>query len=107
MWRNLYCVVPLLFAFIMISCESKQEYSWAFAQNMDGTFNEKEYCRRALADVIYNDVMKDSIHGAGSSNVFLYESKTETYQIHAFDSQSKCETILTNMMIRKAATERK
>ena len=107
MWRKIYCLFPLSFVFIMIGCESKQEYSWAFAQDMDGTFNEKEYCRRALADVIYNDVMKDSIHGAGSSNVFLYESKTETYQIHAFKSQSECETILTNMMVRNAAIEKK
>ena len=107
MWRNLSYFVPLSFVLIMFGCDAKQEYSWAFAQNMDGTFNEKEYCRRALADVIYNDGMKDSIHGAGSSNVFLYESKTETYRIHAFKSQSECETILTNMMVRKAATERK
>jgi len=61
MWKNLSYLFPLSFVLIMIGCDTNQEYSWAFAQNMDTTFKANEYCRTSLADTIYNDVTKDKL----------------------------------------------
>ena len=106
MWRKIYCLFPLSFVFIMIGCESKQEYSWAFAQNTDDTFKPNEYCRETLADVLDNYETNDFISGGDNSNIFVFRGSVEGYYIHGFHSQSECETVLTNMMIRSAAIER-
>jgi hypothetical protein len=102
MWRNLHCLVPLLFIPIVIGCDSKQEYSWAFAQDMDSTIKENEYCRTSLADTLYNNATKDNLLREASTNVFIYLGDVETYKIYAFDSQASCETTLTNMVARQA-----
>ncbi len=106
MWRTLHCFVPFLFVLLMTGCESKQEYSWAFAQNMDDTFKPNEHCRETLADVLDNYETNDFISGGDNSNIFRYNGSVESYYIHAFHSQSECETVLTNMMVRKAAIKR-
>lgn len=103
MWESLCYFVPLLFVLLMTGCESKQEYSWAFAQNMDDTFKGNEYCRTSLADTLYNNATKDKLFREASTNVFVFQGNIETYKIYAFDSQSSCETTLTNMVARQAA----
>lgn len=79
----------------------EDRYSWAFAQNMDGTFHENEFCRESLAESIYASTNREKTIQQGSSNVFLFRGAVESYRIYAFKSQSECETALTGMKMRQ------
>lgn len=102
--------VPLLSAlFALAACggpdaerrpDPAQEFQWAFAQDLDGSFNRNEFCRRSLAQSLYSPENKERTMRQGSSNVFLFSGVAESYRIYAFESQKECETALTHMMER-------
>jgi hypothetical protein len=84
----------------IVAC-NEQEFTWAFAQNTDGTFKESEFCRESLAQSLYAEANRERTVRQGSSNVFAFNGAAESYRIYAFKSQSECETALTNIQLRQ------
>lgn len=81
---------------------SKPEYSWAFAQNVDGSFHPNETCRESLAQSLYADANSGKTMRAGGTNIFLFSGVVDRYRIYAFKTQGECETALTNMTLRQS-----
>lgn len=77
------------------------QYTWAFAQNLDGSFNRNEVCRESLAASTYAPVNAAKTMREGGSNVFLFRGTIESYRIYGFHSQAECETALTAMFARQ------
>jgi hypothetical protein len=86
---------------VLTSC-GEREYTWAFAQNMDGSFHENELCRETLAETIYASQTRDRIEATNLPNVFIYRGTIETYRIYAFHDQAGCEAALTGMKLRRS-----
>ena len=86
-----------VFCCLASSCH-RQEYTWAFAQDLDGTIKENEFCRESLADAIYNP--RANVTRQGASNVFLVTGSVESYRIYGWGSQAECETALTGLISR-------
>jgi F0F1-type ATP synthase membrane subunit c/vacuolar-type H+-ATPase subunit K len=80
--------------------ERREQYRWAFAQDIDGTFNPNEFCRESLAQSVYTPANQAYTIREGRSNVFLFTGLVETYRIYAFSTQTECETALTSMVQR-------
>jgi hypothetical protein len=79
-----------------------ERYKWAFAQDMNGSFKQNEYCREFLADSLYADANKDRTFREAATNVFVFRGSYESYRVYAFKTQQECETALTNMVQRRA-----
>lgn len=76
-------------------------FRWAFAQDIDNTFNRAETCRESLAKVLYDPRARDRLRRVErTSNLFLFSGEVEGYRIHAFRTQGECEMVLTAMMAR-------
>ena len=91
----------LILALALGSACGQAEYKWAFAQSLDGTFNENELCRESLATSIYAPQNKNQTEQQATSNIFLFRGAAESYRIYGFKSQQECETALTNMKLRQ------
>lgn len=88
-------------AVLAITACGEPRFTWAFAQNVDGTFYDNEVCRESLAQSLYADGNHEKTLREGSSNIFLFAGSIERYRVYAFRSQSECETALTHMMLRR------
>ena len=75
-------------------------FTWAFAQNLDNSLHPAELCRQSLAESLYAPDLKQNFTQEGQSNIFLYAGVTESYRVHAFRSQTECETALTGLRQR-------
>ena len=93
-------MLVVLFALALAAC-SEREFDWAFAQNMDGSFHENEFCRQTLAETIYASRTRNRIDATSLPNVFVYRGSFETYRIYAFHDQTGCEAALTGMKSRR------
>ncbi|MDO8501102.1 MAG: hypothetical protein Q7S20_04595 [Gemmatimonadaceae bacterium] len=76
------------------------EFTWAFAQNADGTFLGNEFCRESLAESIYAPENQGKVERQGSSNVFVFRGSIESYTVYAFRTRSECEIVLTGIKAR-------
>lgn len=85
---------------VMASGCGSQEFTWAFAQDIDNSFRANEFCRESLAASIYDTATRDRVARQGATNVFVYSGVSESYRIYAFRSQTECETALTSMRTR-------
>lgn len=90
------------FCFLFLACTEQPEYTWAFAQNMDGSFHKNEACRESLATSLYEGPSKEKAIRQATSNIYLFNGNIESYRIYGFKSQSECETALTNMKVRQS-----
>ncbi|MCX5762574.1 MAG: hypothetical protein NTW72_13910 [Gemmatimonadetes bacterium] len=93
---------PLLIATVLLATAcGEKKYSWAFAQNIDGTFNENELCRESLAESIYASANKSNTERQATTNIFVFRGQVDTYRIYGFHKQAECEVALTNMKQRQ------
>jgi hypothetical protein len=76
-------------------------FTWAFAQNLDNSLHSAELCRQSLAESLYAPDLAQNFNREGQSNIFLYRGVTESYRVHAFRSQTECETALTGLKQRR------
>jgi hypothetical protein len=73
-------------------CRSS-EYTWAYAEKLDGTILENEHCRQSLAEVPYKTDSTLSITQNG--NRFTVLGRFESYRLIAFDSRDACTIALS------------
>ena len=99
--RSVVAQILVAFASATLAACGEREYDWAFAQNMDGSFHENEFCRETLAETIYASRTRDRIEPTSLPNVFVYRGSIETYRIYAFHDQAGCEAALTGMKSRR------
>lgn len=91
---------PLCLSILFLtSCTTKNTYSWAFAQNMDGSFLKNEFCRESLAKSVYDSSNKDKIKSGNVANIFIFKGVMEEYRIYGFNSKADCDLILNQMML--------
>ena len=88
-------------ALLLLCACGERKFSWAFAQNIDNSFNPNETCRQSLAESLYHSDNKERTVRQGGSNIFVYTGLTENYRIYAYHSQSECETGLNGMVQRQ------
>jgi len=91
---------------VTISACGESRYEWAFAQDLDGAILENEVCRRSLAESIYDDANREKTRREGGSNIFVFSGVIQSYRIHAFDTQTECETALTALVTRRSSNSR-
>ncbi len=93
--------VPLVFGLpsALSACDS-QEYHWAFAQELNGSFHPSDVCRESLAQSVYAEANRAKTIREGTSNIFLFTGAVQSYRIHAYRTQQECETALTAMVTR-------
>ena len=80
---------------------NRQEFGWAFAQELDGSFNPNEVCRESLAQSLYAPANRAKTVREGASNIYLFNGAVQSYRVYAYKSQAECETALTNMKVRQ------
>ena len=78
-------------------------YSWAFAQNLDGSLPSGEICRQSLADALYSEPSRERFRREGNSNVYVFSGGGERYRVYAYVTQRECETARTGMIQRLEA----
>lgn len=91
----------LIVAILLSIGSERQEFSWAFAQELDNSFHPNEVCREPLAQSLYAPTNKAKTAREGESNIFLFTGSVQTYRIYADRAQNQCETALTNMRLRQ------
>jgi len=97
------CLVVLAAVVFATACEERK-FTWAFAQNLDGSFHPSETCRESLAQSIYEPANRERTERQGTSNIFLYTGLVDSYRIYAYHSQVECETALTGMVARRRSS---
>jgi hypothetical protein len=78
----------------MLSC-GDQRFSWAYAEERDGSIRPSEYCRRSLADVLYQKESQPRLSGSGNRRLFSINENGSAYFIVAFNSESACAAALS------------
>lgn len=79
--------------FSAIACKDSR-YSWAYAENLDGSVLPKEYCRQSLTESIYRKDNKPYTSQENAGNVFLFTGRIESYRVVAFHSEDACNLAL-------------
>lgn len=100
MIKRLLRIFTFISLAICFGCTKKQEYTYAYAQEMDNSILKNEHCRESLADSIYLEENAIKTHRVASSNVFLFKGIKQNYRIYGFKNLKDCEIALTGMVIR-------
>ena len=95
---------PYVVALLLLCACGGERFTWAFAQDMDGSFRPNESCRESLAESIYVPENEAKLLREASTNVFVFTGAFQTYKIYGFQSQQECETTLSNMVLRRQLT---
>lgn len=90
----------LLLALTLTTACAEKSYTWAFAQDLDGTVKPNELCRTTLADALYRTTEGVSTVSLNDTNVFIVRGTVESYRVHAYHSQSECEAVLDRLRRR-------
>ena len=86
---------------VAIAC-GERRYSWAYAENLDGSLHPQETCRKTLADVIYRQL--PGTNATREGNVITVSNSFESYRIVAFHSEDACTSALAAM--KRSASSR-
>lgn len=82
----------LVIVCVALSACGPEKFTWAFAQDLDGSILQNETCRQSLAETVYRSSNAPTPDGA--PNVFTIVGQVESYRVFAFHSQSECDAVL-------------
>jgi hypothetical protein len=74
-------------------------YTWAFAQDHDGSVAPGEFCRETLADGIYDDANRGRLRQDAGSSIWLSGGQSGSYRIVAFSTREQCEAALRSVRL--------